>query len=227
MLTFFTSLPKSHPQLIVVSGIIEPEACTTCTAVPLPGSSYVDDALAAEFTKLQPQIPTDYHDYLDVFSKCKGTTLPPCQSHNHHINLMDDTTPPFGPIYSLSKVKQLALREFLDENLKNQFIQPSQSSVGTPILFVKKKNGSLQLAVDYRSLNKVTKKDHYPLPLIPNLLNCLQSACVFTKLNLHSVYNLVHIADSNNAKIQVICDWPTPCKVKDIQSFLSFLNFYQ
>jgi hypothetical protein len=80
---------------------------------------------------------------------------------------MDDTTPPFGPIYSLSEVEQLALREFLDDNLKNQFIHPSQSSAGAPILFIKKKDGSLRLAVDYRGLNKITKKDRYPLPLSP------------------------------------------------------------
>ena len=85
--------------------------------------------------------------------------LPPRRSHDHHINLMDDATPPFGLIYSLSEVELLALREFLDENLKNKMICPSQSSARAPILFIKKKDGSLCLAVDYCGLNKITKKD--------------------------------------------------------------------
>jgi hypothetical protein len=50
--------------------------------------------------------------------------------------------PPFGPIYSLSEVEQLALQQFIDENLASHFIQPSQSSMGAPILFIKKKDGS-------------------------------------------------------------------------------------
>ena len=113
---------------------------------------------------------------------------------------MDDSTPPFGPIYSLSEVERLALREFLDENLKNQFIRPSQSSAGAPVLFIKKKDGSLRLAVNYRGLNKVTKKDRYPLPLIPDLLDRLRSARVFTKLDLRGAYNLVWIADGDEWK---------------------------
>jgi hypothetical protein len=113
---------------------------------------------------------------------------------------MDNTTPPFSPIYSLSEVEQLALQEFLDNNLKNQFIRPSQSSAGTPILFIKKKDSSLQLAVDYCSLNKITKKDRYPLPLIPDPLDRLHSACVYTKLDLHGAYNLVCIADGDEWK---------------------------
>ena len=113
---------------------------------------------------------------------------------------MDDATPPFGPIYLLSEVELLALREFLDENLKNKMICPSQSSTGAPILFIKKKDGSLHLAVDYCGLNKITKKDRYPLPLIPDLLDHLRSARVFTKLDLCGAYNLVRIADGDEWK---------------------------
>jgi len=82
---------------------------------------------------------------------------------------MDDTTLPYGPIYSLSEVEQLALREFLDENLNNEFLL----SYGPPVLFIKK-DGSLRLTVD----------DRYPLPLIPDLLDRLHSTRVFSKLNL-------------------------------------------
>ena len=153
-----------------------------------------------EIEMLRPNVPTEYHDYLDVFSKSKGTTLPPRCSYDHKIELEDGATPPFGPIYSLSEVEQLALRQFLDENLSNHFIRPSQSPSGAPILFIKKKDGSLRLAVDYRGLNRITRKDRYPLPLIPDLLDRLHAANVFTKIDLRGAYNLIRIAEGDEWK---------------------------
>lgn len=76
---------------------------------------------------------------------------------------------PFGPIYNLSEKELEALREYLDENLKKGFIRPSESPAGAPILFVKKKDGSLRMCVDYRGINKITIKNRYPLPLIAEL----------------------------------------------------------
>jgi len=102
--------------------------------------------------------------------------------------------PPFGPIYNLSKVESTALREFLQENLACNFIWPSQSACRAPMLFVKKKDSSLQLCVDWCRLNSITKKDWYLLPLIPNLLDRLRGSRIFTKINLRSAYNLVQIA---------------------------------
>jgi len=166
----------------------------------MPNSPDIDPTLAAEFDALKTQIPPKYHEYLDVFSKSKGIMLLPHCQHDHKIDIESGTTPPFSPIYSLSKVEQVALRQFLDENLANQFIRPSQSSAGAPILFIKKKDGSLCLAVDYRGLNCITKKDRYPLPLIPDLLDQLHTACVFTRLDLCGAYNLVRIAKGDEWK---------------------------
>jgi len=84
---------------------------------------------------------------MGVISRSKGTTLPPRRTYDHKDRKEDGATPPFGLIYSLSKVEQLALCEFLDDDLANHFIRPSQLPSGVPILFVKKKDGSLRLAV--------------------------------------------------------------------------------
>ena len=124
-------------------------------------------------------------------------TLPPRHSYDHKIETDKGTSPPYGPIYSLSEVEQLALQEFLNKNLTNHFIQPSQSSAGVPILFIRKKDGLLCLTVDYQGLNHITKKDHYPLPLIPDLLDHHQSANVYTKIDLRGAYNLVRIAEGD------------------------------
>src|SRR5882724_11112891 len=86
------------------------------------------------------------------------------------------------------------LREFLDDMLGKGFIRSSQSPGGAPILFVKKKDGTLRLCVDFRNLNKITWKDQYPIQLVTNLLDQLGSAKVYTKLDLHTGYYNVHVA---------------------------------
>ena len=187
-------LPPTHNSSILYSGFIRPTSISARAAsLPLDPSHH-------EYEALHQSVPAAYHDYLDIFSKSKGTTLPPRRSYDHKIELEDGTTPPFGPIYSLSEVEQYALRQFIDENLANHFIRPSQSPSGAPILFIRKKDGSLRLAVDYRGLNRITRKDRYPLPLIPDLLDRLRAARVFTKIDLRGAYNLVRIAEGDEWK---------------------------
>ena len=81
------------------------------------------------------------------------------------------------------------------------FICPSHLSGRAPVLFICKKDGSLCLCINFHSLNKITKKDCYPLPCISNLLNSPHKARFYTKINLHHVYHLVHIHKGNEWKI--------------------------
>ena len=114
-------------------------------------------------------VPEDYHDFADVFSKVKADMLAPYQPYDLKITLEDGTLPPQPPLYSLSTSELETLWEFLDEHLNIGFIRPPSSLHSAPVLFVKKKDGSLRLCVDFQALNKVTKKDCYPLPLILDL----------------------------------------------------------
>ena len=100
----------------------------------------------------------------------------------------------------MSASEQESLRAFLDENIANGIIRPSTSPLGAPVLFVKKKDGSLRLCVDFRALNKVTKKDRYSLPLISDLLDAPSRASVYTKLDLRHAYHLVRIAEGDEWK---------------------------
>ena len=109
--------------------------------------------------------------------------------------------PPQPPIYSLSNSELGTLWEFIDEHLNISFIRPSHSSHVAPILFIKKKDGSLWLCVDFQSLNKVTKKDCYPLPLITDLLDAPQKAQIYTKIDLQHAYHLVQIAKGDEWKM--------------------------
>jgi hypothetical protein len=93
-----------------------------------------------------------------------------------------------------------ALHDYLTENLAKGFVQHSKSPVGASILFVKKKDGSLRLCVDYRGLNKITKKIRYPLPLISGLLDRLRTRKIFTKLDLRGASNLLRICPRDEWK---------------------------
>ena len=145
-------------------------------------------------------IPEEYHDFADVFSKSNTSVLPPHREFNLKIKLEEGATPPPGRLYSLSPFELNTLQEFIDENLSTGFIRPTSSSLAAPVLFVKKKDGSLRLCVDYRGLNKLTRKDCYPLPLISNLLDSPSHAKVYTKIDLWHAYHLMRSADGNEWK---------------------------
>ena len=138
----------------------------------------------SEQIQASSQLPVQYKEYEDVFEKKNADILPQHRPYDCGIDLQEGTQPPFGPIYSLSQNELAALREYIDENLAKNFIRHSKSPAGAPILFVKKKDGSLQMCVDYRGLNKITIKNRYPLPLIFGLLDQLGRAKVYTKIDL-------------------------------------------
>ena len=125
-------------------------------------------------------IPEEYHNYADVFSKVKADTLAPHRPYDLQIDLEEGASPPVGAVYSLSQSELVALREFIDEHVRIGFIHPSNSSHGAPVLFVRKKDGSLRLCVDFCGLNKISKKDRYPLLFISNLLSTVGKARLYT-----------------------------------------------
>ncbi|GKC45157.1 putative reverse transcriptase domain-containing protein [Tanacetum coccineum] len=92
------------------------------------------------------------------------------------------------------------LSEQLQELQDKGFIWPSHSPWGALVLFVKKKDGSLRMCIDYRELNKLTIKNHYPLPRIDNLFNQLQGARYFSKIDLRSGYHQLRVQDDDISK---------------------------
>lgn len=84
--------------------------------------------------------------------------------------------------------------------LKKGFIRPSTSPAGAGIFFVEKKDHTLRPCIDYRELNKITVKNRYPLPLVPELFQRLGTATIFTKLDLRGAYNLVRIREGDEWK---------------------------
>ena len=94
-------------------------------------------------------VPKDYHEFANIFSKAKASVLAPHRDFDLKIDLEEGATLPPERLYSLSPIELEALRTFIDENLCFGFIHPTSSSHAAPVLFVKKKDGSLRLCVDY------------------------------------------------------------------------------
>ncbi|WMV51153.1 hypothetical protein MTR67_044538, partial [Solanum verrucosum] len=116
------------------------------------------------------------------------------------IDLLPDTQPISIPPYRMAPTELKELKEQLRDLLEKGFIRPSQSPWGASVLFVKKKDGSLRMCIDYRQLNRVTVKNKYPLPRIDDLFDQLQGASHFSKIDLRSGYHQVKVRECDIPK---------------------------
>lgn len=182
-------------------------ALNSLAAIPELSEFPVDDfpsfpfPLTAYTTKVKQNLPPEYEAFRRVFSKEDAELLPEHRSFDCPIEIIPESSPiPYQKIYALSPKETLALKTYLDDNLRIGFIRPSKSPAGSPIFFVPKKDGSLRPCVDYRELNSRTVKNRYPLPLIHDMLDVIQGSKVFTKIDLRGAYNLVRIKPGDEWK---------------------------
>jgi len=135
-----------------------------------------------------------------AFSRKAADTLPQSRPFDHKLRF-DGPDPSMraAHLYKMSSPELGKMREYLIENLKKGFIKPSDSPFSSPVLFVKKKDGSLRFCIDYRQLNALTKKDRYPLPLITETLDRLAESSVFTKLDVRHAFNRILMEPSSTA----------------------------
>ncbi|KAL0543848.1 hypothetical protein IC582_018953 [Cucumis melo] len=138
-------------------------------------------------------------DYPDVFPE-ELPGLPPLREIEFAIELEPSIVPISRAPYRMATAELKELKVQLQELLDKGFIRPSVSPWGAPILFVKKKDGSMRLCIDYRELNKVTVKNRYPLSRIDDLFDQLQGATVFSKIDLQSGYHQLRIKDGDVLK---------------------------
>ncbi|KAL0533851.1 hypothetical protein IC582_028122 [Cucumis melo] len=138
-------------------------------------------------------------DYPDVFPE-ELPGLPPHREVEFAIELEPGTVPISRAPYRMAPAELKELKVQLQELLDKGFIRPSVSPWGAPVLFVKKKDGSMRLCIDYRELNKVTVKNRYPLPRTDDLFDQLQGATVFSKIDLRSGYHQLRIKDEDVPK---------------------------
>ncbi|KAK8919358.1 hypothetical protein KSP39_PZI021140 [Platanthera zijinensis] len=123
--------------------------------------------------------------------------LPPKREIEFEINLEQGARPVAKTPYRMAPKELAELKVQLQELIDKNFIRPSSTPWGAPVLFVKKKEGTLRLCVDYRELNKLTVKNKYPLPRIEDLFDQLVNARVFSKLDLRYGYHQLRIKEED------------------------------
>ncbi|XP_061993339.1 uncharacterized protein LOC133711199 [Rosa rugosa] len=144
--------------------------------------------------KIQYQISM-VNPFKDVFQEI--THLPPSRDIEFSIDLIPEARPISVTPYRMAPKELKELQTQIKGLLDMGFIRPSASSWGAPVLFVKKKDGSLQLCIDYRQLNKVTIKNKYPLPRIDDLFDQLRGARIFSKIDLRSGYHQLLVKEDD------------------------------
>ncbi|GJZ81031.1 putative reverse transcriptase domain-containing protein, partial [Tanacetum coccineum] len=123
--------------------------------------------------------------------------LPPPRQVEFRIDLIPGAAPVARAPYRLAPSEMKELSKQLQELLEKGFIRPSSSPWGAPVLFVKKKDGSFRICIDYRELNKLTIKNRYPLPRIDDLFDQLQGSSVYSKIDLRSGYHQLRIREED------------------------------
>ncbi|KAH0682752.1 hypothetical protein KY285_020264 [Solanum tuberosum] len=152
----------------------------------------------AEPTPLQSILVVN--EFLDVFLD-ELHSIPPKWEIDFAIDMLPSTQPISIPPYRMAPAELKELKDQLKDLLDKVFIRPSVSPWSAPVLFVRKKDGSLRMCIYYRQLNKATIKNKYPLTRIDNLFDQLQCAKCFSKIELRSGYHQIRVRDKDVPKI--------------------------
>ncbi|XP_071913952.1 uncharacterized protein [Coffea arabica] len=137
-------------------------------------------------------------NYNEVFEE--PMILPPARMHDHRIYLKEGTQPINVRPYRYPAFQKGEIERLVTEMLDNGVIRPSNSPFSSPVVLVKKKDGTWRMCVDYRELNKATVKDKFPIPLVEELFDELFGAVIFTKLDLRSGYHQIRMHLDDVAK---------------------------
>ena len=122
------------------------------------------------------------------------------QSLEFGIDLIADTRPISRISNRMAPIELKELKKQLEELIKEGFIRPTISPWRAPAMFVKKKDESMRLCIDYRKLNRITVKNKYPSPKVDDLLDQLQDSYVFSKINLRPDYGQFRVTESSISK---------------------------
>jgi hypothetical protein len=139
-------------------------------------------------------------DFPDMFPE-DVSGLPPVRQVKFRIDLVPGAAPVAKAPYRLAPAEMQELSNHLQELLDKGFFRPSFSPWGAPVLFVKKKDRSFRMCIDYRELNKLTIKSRYPLPRIDDLFDQLQGSTYFSKIDLRSGYQQLRVQEESIPRI--------------------------
>ncbi|GJW51043.1 putative reverse transcriptase domain-containing protein [Tanacetum coccineum] len=138
-------------------------------------------------------------DFPEVFPE-EFPGIPPTRQVEFQIDLVPGAAPVARAPYQLAPSEMKELSDQLQELSDKGFIRPSSSPWGAPVLFVKKKNGSIRMCIDFWELNKLTVKNRYPLPRIDDLFDQLQGSSLYSKIDLRSGYHQLRVHKEDTPK---------------------------
>jgi hypothetical protein len=138
-------------------------------------------------------------EFMDVFPE-ELLGMPPEREEEFYIDLIPGMAPITKRPYRMAPTELAKLKLQIADLQQKGYIRPSSSPWGAPVLFVSKKDGSMRMCIDYRSLNEVTIKNKYPLPRIDDLFDQLQGAKYFSKIDLRSGYHQLRIKEADIQK---------------------------
>ncbi|KAL6185000.1 hypothetical protein ACLB2K_041135 [Fragaria x ananassa] len=147
---------------------------------------------------VHPAIQNLTQRYSELFES--PTQLPPARPQDHKIILAPGTPPISVRPYRYPYSQKSEIEKIITDLLQNRVIRPSISHFSSPVLLVKKKDGSWWLCIDYRAVNAATIKDKYPILVVDELLDELHGATSFTKLDLKSSYHQIRMNEEDIAK---------------------------
>ncbi|GJU91291.1 reverse transcriptase domain-containing protein [Tanacetum coccineum] len=185
-------LSKYHARIICDEKVVH---------IPINGETLIIRAQVMEKKsdeKRLEDIPV-VREFLEVFPE-DLPGLPPVRQVEFQIDLIPGAAPVARAPYRLAPSEMQELSNQLQELADRGFIRPSTSPWGAPVLFVKKKDGSFRMCIDYRELNKLTVKNRYPLPRIDDLFDQLQGSSVYSKIDLRSGYHQLRVRDEDIPK---------------------------
>jgi len=150
--------------------------------------------------KIEEMVPKKFLKWRKVFGKVELKRIPTRKIWDHAIDLKETFEPQKEKIYPLSKNEREEVQNFVEDQLRKGYIRPSKSLQTSPVFFVGKKNGSKWMVMDYHNLNSQTVKNNYPLLLITELIDNMDSKRVFTKIDLRWGFNNVRIKEKDKWK---------------------------
>ncbi|GAU19157.1 hypothetical protein TSUD_79800 [Trifolium subterraneum] len=173
-------------------------AIAECFTVQCIKSTDGNDIFKDLPTNTDPEIAMLLYTYKSLFQS--PTTLPPTRPHNHSIPLLEGSAPVKVKPYRYPHSQKEQIETMIQEMLQQGIIQNSTSPFSSPIILVKKKDGTWRFCTDYRALNAITVKDSFPIPTVDELLDELYDAKYFSKLDLRSGYHQILLKPEDRHK---------------------------
>nr|GEX22286.1 putative reverse transcriptase domain-containing protein [Tanacetum cinerariifolium] len=183
-------LSKNHAKILCDEKVVH---------IPIDGETLIIRVVQKKSDEKRLEDIPVVKEFLDIFPE-DLPGLPPIRQVEFQIDLIPRTTPVARAPYRLAPLEMQEPSNQLQDLIDRGFIRPSTSPWGAPVLFVKKKDGSFRMCIDYRELNKLTIKNRYPLPRIDDLFDQLQSLSIYSKIDLRSGYHQLRVRDEDIPK---------------------------